>query len=53
MIEERCWFSQIDFFVENNILFLSSQFLGVIINKFAGANDGSDCSDNTGLSLLV
>ena len=32
MIEERCWFSQIDFFVEQfphriKILFLSSQFL--------------------------
>ena len=31
MIQERCWFSQIDFFVENfphriNVLFLSSQF---------------------------
>ena len=27
--------------------------LGVIINKFAGANNWSHCADNTGLSVLV
>ena len=32
---------------------ISIEGLGVIINYFAGSNNGSDCPANTGLSVLV
>ena len=32
---------------------ISIEGLGVIIKKFAGANIGSDCPANTGLTVLV
>ena len=32
---------------------ISIEGVGVVINKFAGANSGSDCSANTGLPVLV
>ena len=41
--------SAIDFLVRES----QSKVLGVIINKFAGANNGSYCPANTDLSVLV
>ena len=32
---------------------ISIESLGVIFGKFAGANNGSDCSDSTGLPVLA
>ena len=37
----------------NSCARISIESLGVIINKFAGSNNGSDCPANTGISVLV